>query len=155
MVAISVMMIAMMAVFGVLSQTLSLNRVAADQYVAANLASEGIEIIKNLVDSEYDYDHPEAYVFGSSVYSMLGKKCAVDINTAPNDCKSDDIIRFDEQSGYSLDADSPTKFSRYVELSKPLGESYIKVSSTVEWRQRGGGQATITVVDTLYDWRSD
>jgi hypothetical protein len=155
-VAISVMMVGMLAVFGVLSESLSLNRVAADQYIGANLASEGIEIVKNMVDSEYSL----GFGFGLSpalVY-MDGKKCAIDINTTlsnPPDssgCTSDPpALKFDKVNGYSLGADNQTKFQRYVEI-KSSGNT-IEVKSTVEWKRKGGATSKITAIDTLYNWR--
>ena len=51
MVAVSLMLVGLLGIFGVLSRSLGLSRVAADQFVAVNLASEGIEIAKNLLDS--------------------------------------------------------------------------------------------------------
>lgn len=155
-VAISVLMIGTMAVFGVLSQSLSLNRVAADQYVAANLASEGVEIIKNLVDSGYDSSIQRA--FTEPVEAMLDKRCAVDINTVSGDgCTAPEPLKFTEATGfYSIDGDSPTKFLRYAEVSyhdDPIRGEYMEVHSTVEWGRRGGVESTITVTDTLYNWR--
>ena len=155
MVAISVLMIGMMAVFGVLSQSMSLNRVAADQYVAANLASEGVEIIKNLVDSEYDPEYPTNFL--APVANLLGRTCVVDINfTSPAVCESpSDPLQFDKDGIYNLTGGSPTKFIRYVELSynNDSGDEYIEVHSTVEWGRRGGVISDITVVDRLYNWR--
>jgi len=42
-VAVSLLMIGLLGIFAVLSQSLGLNRVAANQYIAAHLAAEGIE----------------------------------------------------------------------------------------------------------------
>ncbi|MEK7182766.1 MAG: prepilin-type N-terminal cleavage/methylation domain-containing protein, partial [Patescibacteria group bacterium] len=50
MIAMSVMSVGLLGVFAVLSQSLGLNRVVANQYVAANLAAEGIEVVKNIAD---------------------------------------------------------------------------------------------------------
>ena len=44
MVAISIVTVGLLGIFSVLSRSLSLNRTVADNYVAANLAAEGIEI---------------------------------------------------------------------------------------------------------------
>src|SRR3989344_6064232 len=50
MVAISVMVIGLLGIFTLLSESLGLNRVAADQYIAANLAAEGVEGAKNILE---------------------------------------------------------------------------------------------------------
>ncbi|MBI2506531.1 MAG: hypothetical protein HYW00_00070, partial [Candidatus Colwellbacteria bacterium] len=44
MIAMSVMSVGLLSVFAVLSQSLGLNRVVAEQYIASNLAAEGIEV---------------------------------------------------------------------------------------------------------------
>ena len=157
-VAISVMMVGMLAVFGVLSESLSLNRVAADQYIAANLASEGIEIVKNMIDSEYPLS-----AFGSSISPALGgnSKCAIDINTQPGgegwECRSTTsalpALRLSEEWSYNLDDGNQTKFKRYVEIEMPEADKIIEVKSTVEWGRKGGASSRITVVDEFYNWR--
>lgn len=49
-VALSIVVIGLLAVFALTSSSIGLNRVAADRYVAVNLANEGIELVKNLID---------------------------------------------------------------------------------------------------------
>jgi Tfp pilus assembly protein PilV len=167
-VAISVMMVGMMAVFGVLSQSLSLSRVAADQYIAANLAAEGIEIVKNMVDSEYldDPTTSSPRAFGTSIFDADNNRpCAVDIYTQPAylddgvswncESSSDDIraLKFDASNGrYGINrGDQLTKFRRYVSISE--GDPTIKVISTVEWSTKSGSPSTVTIGDVLYNWR--
>ena len=50
MVAMSVIVIGLLGVFALSSNSISLNRVAADRYIAVNLANEGIELVKNLIE---------------------------------------------------------------------------------------------------------
>ena len=163
-VAIGVMMVGMMAVFGTLSESLSLNRVAADQYIAANLASEGIEIIKNLVDSEYKTPNCP---FGRSIDpNAFSKRCAIDMDTE-SACSTDyqgwycrgttggnfPTLKFNNDTGfYSLSGGVSTKFKRYVEISMHPG-CVVYATSTVEWAIKGGKISTITVADHLYNWR--
>jgi len=51
MIAISVMVIGLLGIFSLTSQSLGLYRVAYEQYVAVNLAAEGIEVVKNMIDT--------------------------------------------------------------------------------------------------------
>ena len=51
MVSISLLVVGFLGFLGLLSRSLSLNRVVADQFIANYLAMEGIEITKNLIDS--------------------------------------------------------------------------------------------------------
>src|SRR3989344_1770263 len=59
-VGISIIVVALLGIISLLTQSLSLNRLVADQYVANGLAAEGIELVKNIIDAnciEYD-THP-------------------------------------------------------------------------------------------------
>ena len=49
-IALSLINISLLGVFVLLSNSIGTNREVADKYVAINLASEGIEIVKNIVD---------------------------------------------------------------------------------------------------------
>src|SRR3989338_4130432 len=53
MIAITIVVVGILAVFTLLSESQSLNRVVADRYIGTYLASEGLELIKNLIDKNY------------------------------------------------------------------------------------------------------
>lgn len=162
MVAISLMMIGMLGAFGVLSQSLGLNRIAVDQYIAANLASEGIEIVRNFID----YDYLQGNLFGESVLEARDKKCVVDYKTEPGDwsgkCSGESKnlpnIAFNEESqkyGYGTGFSKQTSLRRYVDIGFDTenGADIIEVISTVEWVGRGGIDFNISVEDKFYNWR--
>jgi hypothetical protein len=161
-IAISIMLIGMMGTFGVLSQSLGLSRVVANQYIAVNLASEGIEIVKNIVDSDYQRGKP----FGFSIAGILdGQTCAIDYLNKFDpqywDCRSVGILpnlTLDENSMYSMSLlGRTTPFKRYVTFLRNDGGGgglyVIKVTSVVRWLGRGGSNFEVTVEDRLYKWR--
>src|SRR3989338_10667327 len=49
-VGISIVVVAFLGIVGLLTQSLSLNRLVSDQHVGNGLAMEGIELVKNLID---------------------------------------------------------------------------------------------------------
>src|SRR3990167_8160497 len=50
-IAITIAVVGLLGIFSLLSRSLSLNRVVSDRFVAAYLAAEGVEIVKNLIDN--------------------------------------------------------------------------------------------------------
>jgi hypothetical protein len=120
------------------------------------LASEGIEIVRNMIDSEYI----NGKEFGDSL--VKNEDCAVDIDTEPAYLEGglsswhcgDDFLMFDPDRGlYSLDSSDSqqTKFRRRVFVSEDAG--IIKVTSTVEWASTGGRESTVVLEDRFYNWR--
>src|SRR4030042_2492611 len=110
-VAVSLMMVGMLGVFGVLSQSLGLNRVAADQYIAVNLASEGIELIKNA--TEY-CSFGDLSVGGDYIIETEGDRQPREIdNPEGND---DSILKFEDGIYRHSGGGAPTKFRRWVNV---------------------------------------
>src|SRR3989344_4010636 len=104
MIAMSVMSIGLLGILAVLSQSLGLNRVAADQYVAANLAAEGIEVVKNIADSNILKDRPWN--------RGLNGKGGVEHNSdALNRDWANQNLKFDSATGfYNYSAGAATNF---------------------------------------------
>ena len=50
-VAMTIVVVGLLGIFSLLSQSLSLNRVVGDRYVGTYLAAEGIEVVKNIIDN--------------------------------------------------------------------------------------------------------
>src|SRR3989344_7063024 len=68
MVALGVITVGLLGMLELLSNSLSLNRVAADQYTGTYIASEGIEIIKNLIDKNVIAGAPWNTGFSNGFY---------------------------------------------------------------------------------------
>ena len=163
MVAVSLMIIGLLGVFAVLSQSLGLNRVATDQFIAVHIAAEGVEVVKNMIDK----DAREKVAFAQSI-NRTGK-VTLDYTTdlSPDGYEmeafsegSPAYLKFDKTTGlYGHVSGEDTKFTRYVEISRedidPTDEDdeLIRVKSVVEWPSRGGLQGHVEVEDTFYDWR--
>jgi len=65
MVALAMVVIGLLGLLNLLSSSIGMNKVIADQYIASYLASEGIEIIKNIVDNNVaDPTNGEGYARG-------------------------------------------------------------------------------------------
>jgi len=143
MVAISIIVIGLLAVLTLLSNSISFTRVVADQYIAANLATEGIEIAKNIID---------ANVCGGGWPALGYYDFAMDFE-GNSPVNIDDPLKFDEVSNvYNYSTGENSKFRRRISGDNTSGEEAI-VISTVEWTNRAGS-FDIEVEDHFFNWRS-
>jgi len=150
MIAMSVMSIGFLGVFAVLSQSLGLNRVVANQYIAANLAAEGIEVVKNITDS--NVARGDAWNLGlrSGDFGAQYDSEAKDLNEAWARIP----LNFDSATGrYRYDAKTPTKFQRTVSINNIPGGNEMQVKSVVMWSDRGGTLFEIKLEDRFFNWR--
>lgn len=147
MVAMSVMTIGLLGVFAVLSQSLGLNRVVADQYVAANLAAEGIEVVKNIADTNILKDQAWNSGLESGNFGV-----AYNSDTLNRDWANENL-KFNSLAGlYGYGAGSPTSFRRTISITN-LSPNEIQVKSLVKWRGRAGTEFQIELEDRFFNWR--
>lgn len=155
MIAITVAIFGLLGLLSLLSQALGLTRVITDQYIGSYLASEGIEIVKNLIDNNVRRSLSWNQGFAEErCYEV--DYLIFDISAAPQvPCPdgSGTFLEFDEQEGvYSYSGTEQTRFQRTIHIT-PLGSDEIKVNSFVEWTTRGGGEFFVNAENHFYNWR--
>jgi|SRR3989344_4627917 len=145
-IAISILVVGLLGTFSLLSRSLSLNRVIADQMIAANLAAEGIELVKNLIDANVLRGGPWNLGLNLGDYEM-------DFNDLILAANQNRKISFDSGSGrYGYDSGAATSFQRLITVSQPQPDE-IKVRTLVSWLTRGGGQFEVNLEDHFFNWR--
>lgn len=149
-VALSMLTMGMIGIFTLLSSSYRFNRISTHEYVASALASEGVEIVRNLVDTNF------LSPGGSWNDGLANGDYEIDYNdTFPIAAYSNQFIKLDSSTKiYSYDGGDNTPFRRKISLSN-LGSpvDHIKVISQVTWRDKGLDY-NVTLEDRLYDWRS-
>ncbi|MEK7481757.1 MAG: hypothetical protein AAB607_00100 [Patescibacteria group bacterium] len=146
MVAISLLTIGFLAVLSLVSNSISLNRVVSDQFTANYLAMEGIEIIKNLIDSNYLNGNPWNQGFTNDDYEVDYQSAGIETDLSRR-------LLFDSATGfYGYQSGNPTPFKRTLVIS-PNGSDEIKVNSIVKWTGRGGGNFEVNLEDKFFNWR--
>ena len=167
-VAITIAVVGLLGIFSLLSRSLSLNRVIADQYTATNLATEGVEVIKNLIDTnllgrnvwdegiengiyKLDYkttDLSEVSLSGNCTTDFIKGKSLLDVDNVP-------FLRFDEGGSGLYVYDNlflkETSYKRAVCIEKN-GDT-MKVNSIVTWITRGGTERDINMEDRFWNWQ--
>ena len=129
-VALAILAIGYMAVLALLNRSLSITQVVSDQNIATYLASEGIEIVKNLSDANIKKgnSYNEGFGVGSYEVSYLTELESDNSSDGDNDNPgfrignqsdfSPDPLRFSPALGYSYDlASSPQVLSDRQDLA--------------------------------------
>ena len=158
MVALAMVVIGLLGFLSLLSYSIGLNKVVADQYVASYLASEGIEIIKNIIDTDV--------AGGSNSFNTTVNQgncgdngCQVDYNSVALLSYDGKTLKFDNETKrytYSANNYSDTPFVRKIIVTQndPRdGLNEMTVQSIVRWTTRGGIQNIVTLEDHFYNWR--
>jgi len=173
-IALSVLTAGFVGIVTLLSKSFQLNRTAGNDTQATYLASEGIEIAKNIIDYDVYYGfgqgggtNPAAYDWQCSFQLGEGQTAdyALAYDTVVSGCSAPPLVSaagnklyFDSTSDpthglYSYNnAYTRTNFTRDVYISVPAGSpNELDVQSTVKWSS-GLSSNTVTLEDHFYNW---
>lgn len=155
MVALSMVVIGMLGLLALLSQSIGINKVVADQYIASYLAAEGIEIVKYIIDNNTMDGGP----FNNGL-TGCGGGCSVQYDDPIHvGSKHTQSLMFNAQTkSYTYDVSTndgtPTSFKRVITInSNPSNTDELIVTSVVEWQTRGGSGSKIEIEDHFFNWR--
>jgi len=167
-VAIFLITTGIIGVLSLITQTVSSATLSKDRLTAAYLAQEGIEIIRNIRDTNWleQYTDPTNLwdegltACGGACDGTIGNGCRVDYNHSydPLDPYDPDlplytgqVLNIDTTNGfYSYSASTPTKFKRKITIT-PSGD-VLMVCARVEWQEKGVIRQ-ITAQENLYNWK--
>ena len=152
-VAITVISISLLGIFTLISRSLSLNRIVNNQYVGTYLAAEGIEVVKNIIDTNIIHDCEPWNAEPNAALTTAGDY-AVEYDSTQLLPRQADPLSYDEGTGlYSYQSGGEeSKFVRTVSID-PISSEHIKVVSLVEWDSRGGAEFSVELEDHFYQWR--
>ncbi|MBI4992515.1 MAG: four helix bundle protein, partial [Candidatus Harrisonbacteria bacterium] len=157
MVAMSIATVGLLGAFALLSSSLRLNRDVNDKFIAVNLATEGLEIVKNLLRHNailtYPWNAGECLLEGSHEMDWNedgeNSQCTYE---SPNG----KFLKFDSATGlYSYDNGDPSKYKREITVSwpgPPENENEIRVNVIVRWDGIGGAKYEINLEDHFFNW---
>ena len=153
--SLSVSLMGLLGVVSLLSNSIAFNRDAGQKIVATYLAAEGIELIKNRIDTNYAQGSSWNQGLQDGTYEVSYSDPLNQIGgiSAPS---STTLLKLDDTTGiYSYGVGTPTLFRRTVWLQNissggPINE--VRVVSTVEWLNRRGN-LNVNLEDHFFDWR--
>ena len=127
--------------------------------IATYLAQEGIEIVRNIRDTNWvkgaswDEGFEES---GEYVYEIDYDNTDLPFPLACSPCNFSDLNFFYIDNGfyqYSY-SEEETKFKRKVTINRSLEEPHIlKVSVEVFWEEKGESRGPVRAQENLYKWR--
>ncbi len=153
-VALGILTVGFLSVTTLLSRALGLNRTITDNYTATYLATEGIEVTKNILDSNTMQGRGWNNGFATADYEVdsKSKSMGADVCNISGGCP----LTFDSVTktyGYSPLSPTVSATPFYRTVSVALGNSEITVNSRVSWISRGGGQFNVDLEAHFFNWR--
>jgi Tfp pilus assembly protein PilV len=171
MIGLSLLLTGMLGILNLLTNSMRASDTIASQFVAANLAAEGIEVVKNIMDDLLVQSSDWTYVVngipdGAYELDSLTQNFGIDVNDStrarsiftPLSLAPLTLDFTTREYGYSSDPNAvETTFKRTVETTwnnDPLtGEPIsLSVSSHVDWTVRGK-DFSVVIDDQFYRWR--
>ena len=156
MIAISVLTVAVGGTYALIQQTLRAASLANSKLIAAHLAQEGVETVRNLRDNNW---------LNQRINPGLSWKAGLGAGEYEMDYNDVALASFvgegrylyiDGADGFYTYLDSPgpgdtqTKFKRKITVAE-VGDDEIDVTVTVFWQERGGEYET-EVIENLHNW---
>lgn len=154
MVAISIITIGLLGILTLLSNAISLNRVVSDEYTATYLASEGIEVVKSIVDFNIINSGSNAWNEG---LGTCPTQCEVQYDSTALRSFTGLPLKYFDDGVYAYNhigagGNKDTIFFRTLSIEL-VGSDQINVNSKVSWVTRGGITFNTTLSDVFTNWR--
>jgi len=142
MVAISIFLIGILGVYAVIPRIIAIGQVNTFRFMASQLGREGIEIVRNIRDTNW----LEGSAFDNGLSDGVWR---VQYNKDFLLSGADEPLRIASTGFYNYDAGSLTNFKRKVTLSHSTSDS-LRIKVEVSWPGRG---SPLEIEEILYDWR--
>lgn len=158
-IAISIMIVGLMAILRLLSNSISLNKVVSNQLVATYLAEEGIEVAKNILDSNTIKigagNDPQFNNSNQWNRDFTPGDYEIDYQSQSLESNQNRFLLFDSNTGrYGYIDGSPTFFRRRIDIDR-IGNDELRIAVNVNWIARGGGISSVVLEDHFFNWRCD
>ncbi|MBU4217108.1 prepilin-type N-terminal cleavage/methylation domain-containing protein [Candidatus Parcubacteria bacterium] len=149
MVAIGIVSVGMMGVLSLMTRNVLTQTLNKNNLIASMLAQEGLELVREVRDTNWLIDPPVSFDDGIPATSTIDfygfESTGQDFSSSATD------IKMDEYGFYGHTGATSTIFKRLITVSRTNPE-FINVKSTVRWSQSGKNHDYIAET-LLYDWR--
>lgn len=148
-VAIFVLTIGMVGAHLVIQHIIYLTSLASSRLTAAYLAQEGIEIVRNIRDSNWLKQRTDSNISWDE--GLPVGEWEADYNAQNlTDTYDGDFLKIDE-GFYNYNSGTETKFKRKITIVKPE-EDILEITVTVSWEE-GAQPKDFTTKAKLYKWQ--
>ena len=150
--AVTFLMVGVVSILGLVVAVLSTVTSARNNVIAAQLAQEGVEIVRSLRDSNW-----QAIIAWNSGFirtgSCPGLSCVWRVHWLSNSLQppaGNPPLLYDSSLGYNYNSGAATIFSRAVTISEITADE-LQVIVEVTWSERGQNRS-VKVEDRLFNW---
>lgn len=154
-IALSVLLVGFLSLISLLNNSLGLNRVVTENYIATYLAAEGIEYVKNKIDTNIlNLGVPWNQGLNDGYYELKlnGNDFSLERIYSTSSVPS---LKFDPNNKvYNYDTGPDTPFKRYIYIQNKFhngSQDEIVVNSVVFWTSRGGGRYEVNLEDHFFN----
>ena len=154
MVGLSIIILSFGGIIALVSRGFQLHADTLNKFIAVNIASEGIEIVKSSLDTKGGWDaiNNGMYVLDYNCVGVIeGLECTPRDKKAENN-RSDIPLNRAPNGTYSYDSGVVTPFKRSIVINTD-GVS-TEVYSIVRWNNRGT-EEEVQISDVFKKWRKD
>lgn len=148
-VAIFLITLGVLGAMTLVSQTIAFSQLNSSRLVAAYLAQEGMEIVRNIRDSNFIKIHKGWDINWDDGLAGCSGGCEADYDDPVLVTSTDRYLKIDGDF-YNYDSGLETPFKRKIFIT-PLGSDILKVRVEVSWSERGRSHK-ISVQEKLYKW---
>ena len=167
-VAVFILTVGVGGSFVLIQQTLSASSMVRSRLIAAYLAQEGIEIVRNVRDNNWleqreSFETPPEPLWNDGLDNCLPpiNCCEADYKTdmLPStpltsvvECSFDNLryLNIDSDGFYSYSGDAQTRFKRKISIEQ-IEDNKIKVVVIVQWKEKNKTHQ-IEVVEHITNW---
>lgn len=154
-VGLSLITVGMLGILGLVSNSIKMNHGVGVRFTAANLAAEGVEIVRNMVDADIAQGDPfNASVPPGNYRVDYESDSLIGMEGEPAGCGDDHYLCIDDDGNYNYTSGSETVFKRTISIDDRASEDppRVIVNSRIEWAE-GGQTEVLNVEDHFFDWR--
>ena len=147
--AIFVIMVGIVGTLGIIQQGISYTQLSSSRLTADYLAQEGIEIVRNIRDTNWlEWRANQDILWSDGIPSGDWEADYKTQNLTQS--YTGTYLNIDNSGFYSYFSGSPAKFKRKITIAKDT--NILKISVQVKWQERGRNNQ-VTVQENLYNWR--
>jgi prepilin-type N-terminal cleavage/methylation domain-containing protein len=137
-ISIFVLSIAVIGVYSAFTLVALLTSDVEERFIGVYLAQEGVEIIRNIRDTNWVLDADNGWDEAISIYNdggCMDNGCQVAYNSSPSPWAGGTYLNIDENGFYSYSGEMLTKFKRKI-IIEDSGAGAIHVSVEVSWNKK-------------------
>lgn len=156
-IAISILLVGVVAALGLITKTVSQISVSSSRLIAAYLTQEGIEIVRNIRDTNW----LEGGAWDEGLTGCSSTGCEIDYTaTTVEDppgasayfaVYADIFLKLDS-SGYNYTSATDTKYKRKITIVPLVSPDRLEVTVETIWSEKGKNYSH-TAQEVLYNWK--